>query len=267
MKKSIKAITFLFITILVLSLVIAILSIDHVIDNKATTAHFFYNNCKKIWSHRGYTQNTDQNSIEAMQAAIDLSAPGLEIDVFFDKDHNEFIVSHDYPYNLKNGEILKLETVLQKFGNSIYYWLDFKNLSQMSKTEALEALEGLTKLDKAYQLKTRTLLESKNTRNLSFFTQSNFPTSYWFTHSPDASVFRFWIDTYKAKIKYLYGDFSAISMDYRQYSTRLKNALGEIPILLWTVNDSPLLSTYLNDRSVKIILTDEQFFDINKCSL
>ena len=37
-----------------------------------------------------------------------MDAKGVEIDMFYDSELNNYVVSHDYPYNLKNGSVLTL---------------------------------------------------------------------------------------------------------------------------------------------------------------
>ena len=41
----------------------------------------------------------------------------------------QYIVSHDFPYQIYDEKALTLDEVFKEFGNTKYYWLDFKNLS------------------------------------------------------------------------------------------------------------------------------------------
>ncbi|MBT7044157.1 MAG: hypothetical protein HN977_02095, partial [Gammaproteobacteria bacterium] len=101
-----------------------------------------YNGCHKVWTARGlYGNGIDQNSIESIGAAFDIGAEGVEVDVRYDKKMQDFIVSHDYPYNKKNGKILKLSELFDALGDNHYFWLDYKKLRHLNEEQTQQAIQ------------------------------------------------------------------------------------------------------------------------------
>jgi len=100
-----RKIAFFVVTLALLGF-ISVKAIDYSFENKVTNSNFDFDQTRKIWGHRAFWKNAEQNSITAYKAAFDLGAPGTELDVFFDVKLQDFIVSHDFPYNLKDGRML-----------------------------------------------------------------------------------------------------------------------------------------------------------------
>jgi len=237
------------------------LLLDKLVINK--TAHgFFYGQCEKIWAHRGYSKSHPENSIASFTEAIELGAKGIELDIFYDIDSDDYVVSHDFPYNLKDGKILTLGDVFQTLGKSTYYWLDFKNLLTMSARQVHDARSRLHLLTKVYDLGDKIIVESKSSDKLQKFSQKGLKTSYWVNFNENIGGINHWYHVRRIKLKYLLGHFTSISMDYSQYTQRLKNSMKGLPVLLFTINDDSLVNKYLQDDSVKVILTDENLYTL-----
>ena len=241
---------------------ISVKAIDYSFENKITKLNFDFDQTRKIWGHRGFWKNAEQNSIEAYKAAFALGAPGTELDVFFDVKLQDFIVSHDFPYNLKDGRMLTLKNVFSEFGSNYKFWLDYKNLGDISTSEQHNSLKRLLELSTKYDIKDNLIVESQNQEALSEFTKKGFTTSYWVTFNETSGRKRYWTELYKLKIGYVFDRFSTISMDYQIYSDQLKKALPNIPTLLFTVNNRSQISSYLKNNDVKIILSDENLYSM-----
>ena len=256
-----KKISILIIALAVLGF-ISVKTIDYSFENKVTKSNFDFDQTRKIWGHRGFWKNAEQNSITAYKAAFDLGAPGTELDVFFDVKRQDFIVSHDFPYNLKDGRILTLEHVFHELGSSYKFWLDYKNLGDISISEQHNSLKRLLELSAKYGIKDNLIVESQNQDAIAEFTKKGFTTSHWVTFNETSGRKRYWTELYKLKIGYVFDRFSTISMDYQIYSDQLRKALPNIPTLLFTVNNSSQISSYLKNSDVKIILSDENLYSM-----
>ncbi|UCD89265.1 MAG: glycerophosphodiester phosphodiesterase [Desulfobacterales bacterium] len=227
-----------------------------------------YSGCYKVWAHRGFfKEGLEENSIESMTKAFELGAAGTELDVFYDLHLDEYIVSHDFPYRLKQGRILKLQDVFEKVSQRGYFWLDFKNLQVLSKKDAQKATLRMLDLLEKFNLTDKAIIESMNPVNLSIISRSGLHTSYWIT--PEASAennfFKFWRDIYRTKLFFLYGKFSALSMNHYRFSENIEKRFAHIPIHLFTVNDKKRVMRLVQKKNVRVILSDEKQFYSEKC--
>jgi glycerophosphoryl diester phosphodiesterase len=239
---------------------ILVISID-VYTTKLIPDHILSSMETKTWSHAGYTKDTNfkKNTINAFDNAIVVNhVKGLELDVIYDIKMKKFVVSHDFPYQKHNGELLLLDSVLKKYKNTIKYWLDFKNLMVLNKKETTESCENLIHLLKNKSVKQNNILiESENRENLSHYTDNSFYKSLWIV--PYKSRYRSILRDYIYKFYYITGEFSSISMPYKYYP-RVESHLNNIPINLWTINDPEIFEMYLKNKKVKIILSDQNWF-------
>lgn len=218
--------------------------------------HQALNACQQVWAHRGLTTIEQENSISAFSSAFKHGATGVELDVHFHSESFQFIVSHDPVIDVVNSEVLTLEEVFTEFGDGHFYWLDFKNLYQLNPNERSRALEKLELLSQTVVSKSELLVESVDDRALSSFTQQGFQTSYWIALPNDLSQLSYLIHTFKIKVKYLLGQFTMISTDIVNYSSRFQIQLPTIPTLLFTVNDSATISSLFEKNNVRVVLTD-----------
>lgn len=253
----------LFIMALAALAVISAKAIDYSFENKTTKSTFDFDQSRKIWGHRGFWQNAEQNSIKAYKAAFELGTPGTELDVFFDVKLKDFIVSHDFPYNLKDGRILTLKNVFSEFGSNYKFWLDYKNLGDLSISEQQNSLNRLLELATEYNTKDNLIIESQNLEALAEFAKKGFTTSYWVTFNENSGRRRYWSELYRLKLGYIFDRFTTISIDYEIYSDQLRKALPNIPTLLFTINDRDKLLNHLKIQNVKVILTDENLYNLS----
>ncbi|WP_405377272.1 hypothetical protein [Nonlabens sp. Asnod3-A02] len=215
----------------------------------------------KVWSHAGFIKdsNFELDSMESFEKAKSNGAKGIEIDVIYDVDMDEFIVSHDFPYKLHNNEPLKLDSVFTVYKEEYNYWLDFKNLKDLEETEVKESFKNLVSLlEKKNVSQDFVLIESVHLKNLSYFTKNNFYTSWWIT--PSKSRYLSHLRNYSHKLKYILGEYSSLSMPYKYYE-RVEEPMNNIPVNLWTINDKDFFHKVKNKKQIKIILTDNNWYD------
>lgn len=243
-------------------ILLSIFIIDHQFNHSSSAV--LDSGCFKVWAHRGYFNGYTQNSIASFTKAFDLGAKGTELDIFYDLITDDYIVSHDYPYNLKNGRILRLEEVFRTVGERGYFWLDFKNLRFLSRDNTEKAVARLHRLLAQFRLNEKVIVESSDPGNLSIVSKSGLYTSYWITPKEKHPV-AFWGQVYKYKIAYILGRFSAISMSYKLYGEKTGRVFSRVPVLLFTVNDKEILTALIKEENVRIVLTDKNHYLLESC--
>ena len=222
--------------------------------------------CQKVWAHRGYVGNGDENSLRSVQAAFARGAVGVEIDILYDHELGDFVVSHDYPYTLFDGKPLMLETVLQQYGSAGFFWLDAKDLRKLSPLTAHRATQRLADLVHRYQLSERALVESRSALYLAWLADKGVYTSYLISPNDQkysAMVYR--LNTSLMKLGYALGGLGAISMNDYRYTPTTAAAFGNVAVLLSTVNDAQALKRWSAHPEVKVILSDEDHFALDAC--
>ena len=245
-----------------------------------------YNSCHKVWAARGlYNTRQEQNTPEAMMRAFSLGANGAEVDVHYDRDLKEFIVSHDHPkkgldgkliYTKKNGSLLSLEDFFKMVGKDRYFWLDFKNLGQFDKEETSEIIKNLEKVTQFDSLKERVYVEGSNPILLSQYTDAGFKTILGI-HPIRESLFSssFVINVYK--LGFYFSNITVIGMAYGKdvndpvYGPTTKESLKNTPLFLFHVPDNEaLIKSLMKDDAVKVVLVGKDLsinrYAINACS-
>lgn len=95
----------------------------------------------KIFAHRGYSiDNIRENSVKALDLAVDNNFSGIEIDLHF--VDNQWIAVHDSP-DLKNLRNLDNLDEFLRYQDKLLYWLDFKNLQDLGEEDLQKALLAL----------------------------------------------------------------------------------------------------------------------------
>ncbi|MBV7315683.1 glycerophosphodiester phosphodiesterase [Shewanella sp. NIFS-20-20] len=212
--------------------------------------------CQQVLAHRGAHDVHQENSMAAFTSAFERGVAGIELDVYFDPEHSQFIVSHDEPTASTLASHLLLANVLQQFGTQLYYWVDFKNLGELSNPQRLQALKRLQQLSYQFVPKSQFVIESIAVEALVPFTKADFITSYWLTLTNDMSMLTFANFAFRIKAKYLLGQFSVISTDVSNYSDRFQWHFPNITTLLFTVNDPNQIRYLFEQANVRVILSD-----------
>ncbi len=219
-----------------------------------------YNDCNKIWSARGlYDDPVEQNSIQSIGRVFTRGAPGVEVDVRFDTALGQLIVLHDYPYNLKNGELLPLSGLLDAVGKDHFFWLDFKNLRDLNELEIGQVIKHLNTITQPLGLKKNIYVEGSDPINLSEFRDAGFNTMFDTQPLPDGyALTSLVINIYK--IFYYFGGFTVMSMNYGSeegpiYTGETVKLLGNIPVFIYHIPvDDALIEELLDNKRVRVLL-------------
>lgn len=120
----------------------------------------------EVWLHRC---NSVQKAKEARY-----KYPGIELDIHYNLDANEFFVKHDF----ETPDTLLLSNYLVSIPDysEYQYWIDFKNLTTSNQFAALLRLKQLT--DSLVIERSRFIVEG-NAISLSGFKASGYYTSYY----------------------------------------------------------------------------------------
>jgi len=222
--------------------VILVFVLGKYVDYKLKTKDLsdVYSDCHKVWTARGiYSDGIDENSIESIGHAFSEGALGVEVDVFYDVELNDYIVSHNYPYQLKHGRILHLSEIFDALGDDHYFWLDFKKLRRLSKPQALQAVQRLQQISQKNNLPQRIYVEGETPINLAWFRKAGFHTIFDTHPAPSGTLLAVAMITLY-KILYYFGNHSVMGMEYGSlerpvYGLATRKRLGRVPVFLYHV--------------------------------
>jgi hypothetical protein len=244
-----------------------ILTIGWVDFNLVQQAHdHVYEGPHKVWATRGLvTDGSDgspvrvRNSIESIRYAFSRGARGTEVDVFYDPDMGKFIVSHSRKYEKPNGALLTLETLFDAVDNDRYFWLDWKKLRYLNRTQLRTALTHLKKITNRGTLGNRVYVEGEAPLPLMKVKQAGFQTIYDCRPLSDANILSpVIIDVFKAV--YYFGGFTVMGMNSGTrsepiYGPKARYALRNIPIFLYHVpDDVKFLKKLSSANNVRVII-------------
>ena len=235
-----------------------------------------YNDCHKVWSTRGiYGEGIDQNSVESVNKAFAQGAKGVEIDIYYDAQLMDYVVSHGYPYSTPKGQILLLSELFNAVNEGhYYYWLDFKKLRSLDHAQAVQAVQRLQDISRDNELKERIYVEGEAPVNLALFREAGFHTIFD-THPAPTSRLRsaFMITVYK--IFYYFGDHSVMGMEYGTlddpvYGAETRERLKHVPVFLYHLPvDEALIRELLPFNAVRALLIGNNqslnFHHLNAC--
>jgi hypothetical protein len=244
-----------------------------------------YNSCHKIWSARGVYGNDgiEQNSLESLEQGFSAGALGVEVDLHYDVEMKQFIISHDHPYKdangklvyvQKNGKLLTLGEVFEKFSKKYYFWMDYKNLGKLSSQETSEAIARLLEITQKNSLRERIYIEGTHPFKLAEYTDAGFKTIFDIQPLPQSSfTTKVVVELYKAF--FARGGFTVLGMHYGKldnptYGDKMKEILGDIPVFLYHVpDDRELLDRLIDNDQIRVMLVGRDInlnrFDRNKC--
>lgn len=240
-----------------------------------------YADCHKVWATRGLVEPalsmvaSAGNTANTVNRAFARGAPGVEIDVYYDPALADFVVSHDFPYELKDGALLKLDQLLAKTDPTKHYWLDFKRHGQLTRKQSIAAAERLAAIAAGAGIpRPRLWIEGTEPFNLMPFARAGFSIIFD-VHPPadDALLASFTHELHKAV--YLMGGFTVMGMNYGSierpiYGPVARQRLGDIPVFLYHVpTDRALLATLARIPQVRVLMAGDHsadVYDINACN-
>lgn len=207
-----------------------------------------YADCYKVWATRGLVLNRPVddsnagNSVAAVSRAFAAGARGVEIDIYFDTKLQRYVVSHNRPYKLHDGQLLFLDQLWREVGGTPYYWLDFKKLRHLSDADAAAAVEKLQAVSTANGIpKERIYVEGAAPFQLGLFRDAGFNTIFDIQPLEDNSMMTpLIVNLYKAI--FYYGNYSVMALDYETddgvvYGPRTQKLLGNIPMFVYHIPD------------------------------
>jgi hypothetical protein len=227
-----------------------------------------YNDPHAIWSSRGiYDSKKEQNSLSSFGRAFDAGYLGVEVDCYYDKGLNQFIVSHDRNktnpdgshFELKDGKLLTLEVLFNTLGKDHYFWIDYKNLDHLNEEESLASIRRLDSISQIHHVKSRLYIEGSTPNHLEYYTHAGYKTLFAFGPLRDNHIFSS-ISSNIYKIAYYFYDLSAIaihygSIDNPKYGKDSQKNLKGIPTFLFHVpDDETLLKTLLEKSELRVLL-------------
>ena len=218
----------------------------------------FYTDCHKVWKHH-------RDSLAEAVAAFDHGAPGIEIDILYDKAQRRYVIGR---YDVALPPV-PLEKVFAAVGSRGYFWLDTKTIHYLSPAEAQQAAADMKALLSRFHLLHRAIVESDAPQNLRYFAAQGIYTSYWI-FDIDESAFpktpwaRWWALT-RIQRNYSRGNFAAISLDQRFYTPMVRWMLKGARIHIFTVNDEGRIRNLVHQEAIRVVLTDTDFYDITDC--
>ncbi|RUM44909.1 MAG: hypothetical protein DSY80_03875, partial [Desulfocapsa sp.] len=219
-----------------------------------------YNDCHKVWSSRGiYGGEVAQNSLQSFVTAFARGAQGVEVDVFYDLEQNDYIVSHDFPYRKKDGKVLLLSTLFEQTGDGHYFWLDFKDLRKLSSKQANAAVQRLQNIAEHFDIKARIYVEGEHPSKLSLFRDAGFNTLFD-THPEAFGSILAPLVVNAFKMAFYFGNYTVMGMEYGPldspvYSEKTRHRLANVPVFLYHVPvNSALLDKLLPMDTVRAFL-------------
>lgn len=213
---------------------------------------------KKLWLHR----------VDSPEKLLELGNEyyGLEFDVVFHENVNDFENSHDRSEKIVYSLDNQLKTLSQlKNGVNKHLWIDFKNLTHDNK---YNAEKRLSELFEKYEIKKENCyVESNNWKDLDVFKEKGWKTSYYFPYYDFSKLTSNEIADIKVKTKDIsYSDnVSAISFAQEYYGIVTEMDLNpSIDFLTWfngvERRDFEVKEQYLpiiRNPRVKVILVRE----------
>ncbi|HHJ34340.1 MAG TPA: hypothetical protein ENJ87_01100 [Gammaproteobacteria bacterium] len=235
-----------------------------------------YDDCHKVWTARGlYGDGVEQNSVESIGTAFSEGAIGVEVDIFYDVEMQDFVVSHDRPYNRKNGKILLLADLFDAIGDDHYFWLDFKKIRHLTEEQVKASIERLYFISRKNNLQERVYIEGEAPINISRYRKAGFHTIFDTHPEPESTglISTIMINAYK--IVFYFGDHSVMGMEYGElddpvFGKETRRRLKDIPVFLYHVPvDEGLVDDLLKIKNVRAFIVGNNqsvnYYDKDSC--
>ena len=192
----------------------------------------------ELWLHRG--QNYSNNIEEIFLKIDDGSWHGVEIDIFFSKQHKQFFIAHDLPLN---GKSPILEDILSIKNKKV--WLDFKNLSDIPFSNLKELKEKL----KYIGYKNEIFIESQNFIKLKFLQSKEVNIIF---NIPIVFKNKIYLTLMRYLTDFLNFEYISVSTDSYFF---IQKYFKSSEIFLFTVNSKKKVCELVSKHSADVILT------------
>ena len=233
--------------ILLFFIVFGAFVIKVLIDMKATTKEVFYSEESKLWAH-----------LIDFSVLIPRAFPefkGMEFDVVYEE--GGFNVRHHLEAD-RGEELMAFFQKVPDVSNH-YYWIDFKNLTELNqekaRAELVRVFDELNIWDKA-------IVESQEAKCLGFLSKKNIKTSYWIPHFEfdlnESPIMNKAVREIRSNLNKHH--INAISVSYLMAPYLVKN-FSDCSIHLWTnglntEEDKEIIKALNREESIKVILVD-----------
>ncbi len=217
--------------------------------NPPTAIYDFPEN--KLWKHR---VNTASEANEALK-----EFNGIELDVFYMDNENEFQTGHDFPTGIS------LDSYFDSIANcsQYYYWIDFKNLNS---TNAFESVEEMKSIIAKYNLQDKIIVENSFPELLALYKISGIFTSLWIPDISEDFISSIAQNNLYEDLELILSNyqFDAISAHYNMFPF-MEKYFRKYNCHIWTnglttENDKQQIINIATKANIKVILVD---YDIN----
>lgn len=184
----------------------------------------------------------------AIMNKVPVTTAGIECDVYFDLQKNNFNVYHDSSA-MSALTLDSLLSVYQSRGLQSDVWLDFKNLTAGN---SMASLAEVTRLKNKYGLSGKLIIESHEPEYLKPFCDSGYFTSYYVPTFNPYKASEDEIVSFATTVRNNLTQYptSAVSGYYYQYPI-LKKFFPNYPILTWSDNGSVSVVSYVFRRQLE----------------
>ncbi len=192
----------------------------------------------ELWLHRG--QNYSNNIEDVFLKIDDQSWNGVEIDIFFSKQHNKFFITHDLPLNNS------LQTLKDIFLiNNKKIWLDFKNLSDIPFSNLVKLRENL----KHIGYKNEIFIESQNFFKLKFLQSEKVNIIF---NIPIVFNNKIYLSLMSYLTNFLNFEYVSVSIESLHI---IQKYFKSNQIFLFTVNSKKKICELVSKHSASVVLT------------
>ena len=192
----------------------------------------------ELWLHRG--QNYSNNIEDVFLKIDDQSWNGVEIDIFFSKQHNKFFITHDLPLNNSLPTLKDIFLISDK-----KIWLDFKNLSDIPFSNLLKLRENL----KHIGYKNEIFIESQNFFKLKFLQSEKVNIIF---NIPIVFKNKIYLSLMSYLTNFL--NFEYVSVSIESFHI-IQKYFKSSQIFLFTVNSKKKICELVSKHSASVVLT------------
>ncbi len=192
----------------------------------------------ELWLHKGQSYSKDIKEI-FLKINRD-SWRGVELDVYFSKNHSQFFITHDPTLT---NELPILDDILNTKNKKL--WFDFKNLSEVNFANLKVLKEKLKFISNNNQV----FIEGQNFIKLKFLQKKNINIIYNIPIIFENKMYFYFIKNLINVLKFKY-----ISVSIDSFLI-IKNYFKPHQFFLFTVNSRKKICELISKQSVNVILT------------